>query len=93
MNKRSKVLLFILLAFVVITFLSLVGEEKDNNNDEALEYFEEEITNPENELDPLNTNVDNNVLLIKIALKTEDVIQKVFNIFIYLLKNITESII
>lgn len=92
MNKRSKVLLIILLVIVVITFLSVMSEKEDNS-DKLLEDFESEITNPNNELDPLNENFDNNVLLIEIALKTENVIDKVFGVFVNLIKSVTEKII
>ena len=92
MNKRSKALLIVLICIVVITFLS-IPNQTEANNDAVLEDFEEEIINPENELDPLNENIGSNVLLIEVALKTEEVIEKVFNIFINLLKNLTERII
>lgn len=92
MNKRSKALLIVLISIVVITFLS-IPNQTETNNDAVLEDFEEEIINPENELDPLNENIGSNVLLIEVALKTEEVIEKVFNIFINLLKNLTERII
>jgi hypothetical protein len=66
---------------------------KEENVDKDLENFEKEIINPENELDHLNENFNSNVLLIEIALKTEDIIDKVFSVCVNLLKNITEKII
>jgi hypothetical protein len=70
----------------------MLGSKEENINKD-LENFEKEIVNPENELDPLNENFNNNVLLIEIALKTEDVIEKFFGIFVNILKNITEKIV
>jgi predicted RND superfamily exporter protein len=92
MNKRSKILLVILVSLILLTAISMLGS-KEENVDKDLENFEKEIINPENELDPLNENFNNNVLLIEIALKTEDIIDKVFSVFVNLLKNITEKII
>lgn len=92
MNKRSKFLLITLLLVVVITFLSLMGEPK-NDDEKYLEEFEEDITNPNNTLDPLNQNNDRNVLLIEIALKAENVIVKVFGFVVDLFKTITDKII
>ena len=92
MNKRSRILLIFLVILLVLTFSSLLGN-KDENVNKDLENFEKEIVNPENELDPLNENFNNNVLLIEIALKTEDVIEKFFGIFVNILKNITEKIV
>jgi predicted RND superfamily exporter protein len=92
MNKRSKILLVILVSLILLTAISMLGS-KEENVDKDLENFEKEIINPENELDPLNENFNSNVLLIEIALKTEDIIDKVFSVFVNLLKNITEKII
>lgn len=92
MNKRSKILLVILIVVIVVTFLSMLGD-KEENNYKDLEKFEEEIVDPENELDPLNDNFTNNVLLIEVALKTESIIDKVFEVFVNLIKSVTEKII
>jgi hypothetical protein len=70
----------------------MLGSKEENINKD-LENFEKEIIDPENELDPLNENFNNNVLLIEIAIKTEDVIEKIFSVFVNILKNITEKII
>lgn len=92
MNKRSRILLIFLVGILLVTFLSMLGSKEENINKD-LENFEKEIIDPENELDPLNENFNNNVLLIEIAIKTEDVIEKIFSVFVNILKNITEKII
>ena len=93
MNKRSKVALVILAVVILFVFASLLSGVKVDNTDKDLEDFENEIIDPNNELDPLGLENSDNVLLIKIALKTESIIDKVFSTFVNLIKSFTEKII
>ena len=79
MNKRSKVSLVILVIVILFIFASLLSDGKKKDNDKDLENFENEIVDPNNELNPLDYDSGNNVLLIDVALKTESVIEKIFS--------------
>ena len=92
MNKRSKVLFVILIFFVILTLLSM-GQERVVVENKPLKDFEEEIIKPENDLDPLNEKLNNNVVLIDVALKTEGIIENVFNFLLNFFKNIIDKII
>lgn len=80
MSKRSKVVIFILISVVILTLFSFF--DIDEENDENLEKWEEEIVIPDNDLDPLEEKVDNNVFIIDIALKIESLINKFFDLFL-----------
>ena len=60
--------------------------------DEKLEEWEEEIINPNNELDPLNERVGNNVFIINVAHKIELVINKIFSFMIGLVEVVVDKI-
>ena len=92
MNKRSRVLLVILIVVVLLMFVSAFNFY-DKENDKELVIFEEEIVDPNNELDPLNQNINSDVLLIEVALKTEKMIDKIFGFFVNIVKGITDKII
>ena len=93
MNKRSKVSLVILVIVILFIFASLLSDGKKKDNDKDLENFENEIVDPNNELNPLDYDSGNNVLLIDVALKTESVIEKIFSTLVNFIKNVTEKII
>ena len=76
MSKRSKVALIILIVVVLTIFLSFLNEE--STTDDKLESWEEEITNPNNQLDPLNDKVGESVFVIDVAQKIDGVIEKIF---------------
>lgn len=80
MSSRSKVLLVILIVLIVVVFSSFLGEK--TMTDDKLSEWEEEITNPNNELDPLNEKVGNDIFIIDIAHKIENVINKFFSFVI-----------
>lgn len=92
MNKRSKVVLIILVVVLLFVFASLLSDEKETNDDDLAD-FENEIVDPNNELDPLDFNDDNNVLLINIALKAENVIDSIFSTIVNIIKSLTEKIV
>lgn len=77
MSKRSKVVLIILVVLVVTILLSFLNEPAVT--DEKLDKWEEEIVNPNNELDPLNEKVGEDVFILDIAQKIERLINKVFS--------------
>ena len=77
MSKRSKVVLIILISLVLIVLLSFFEEEPARDN--KLEEWEEEITNPNNQLDPLNERMGENVIILDVAQKIEATINKVFS--------------
>ena len=90
MSSRSKVVLVILVV-VILVILSSFFQEKPAT-DEKLEEWEEEIVNPNNELDPLNQKVGNNVFVINVAQKIELVINKIFSFVIGLVEGIVDKI-
>ena len=91
MSKRSKIVLIILIVVVVLVFISLFDESP--STDEKLEEWEEEIVEPNNELDPLNEKVGKNVFIIDIAQKVESIISKVFSFIINLFEGIVDKIL
>ena len=91
MSKRSKVVLIILIVVVITTFLSLLNEEPAT--DEKLDSWEEEITNPNNQLDPLNDKVGKNVFIIDVAQKIEGIINKVFSFIVGFFEGIVEKVL
>ena len=80
MSKRSKVLLIILIVVILVILFSFFDEEPAT--DDKLDEWEEEITNPNNQLDPLNEKVGENVFILNIASKIENVIDKIFSFII-----------
>lgn len=90
MSSRSKVLLVILIVLVVVVFSSFLGER--TLTDDKLGEWEEEITNPNNELDPLNEKVGNDIFIIDVAHKIENAINKVFSFVIGLVEGIVDKI-
>ena len=90
MSKRSKVVLIILIVFVVLVFLSMFNEEA--STDEKLAEWEEEIKDPNNQLDPLNEKVGKNVFIIDIGQKIENIIEKIFSFVVGFFEGIVESI-
>ena len=90
MSSRSKVLLIILIV-VVVVILSSFFEEKPAT-DEKLEEWEAEIVEPNNDLDPLNENVGNNVFIIDVAHKIENGINKVFSFIINFVEGIIDKV-
>lgn len=91
MSKRSKVSLIVLIVLVLTIFLSLLNEKPAT--DEKLESWEEEISNPNNKLDPLDDKVGDNVFIIDIAQKIENVINKVFSFIIGFFEEIIEIVL
>ena len=90
MSKRSKVVLIILIILVVTVFLSLFNEEPVT--DDKLLDWEEEIIDPNNQLDPLNEKVGKNVFIIDIAQKIEGLINKVFSFVTGLFEKLADVI-
>ena len=80
MSKRSKVVILILISVITLTLFSFLDIDKEN--DENLEKWEEEIVIPDNDLDPLNEKVNDNVFIIDVALKIESLINKFFDLFL-----------
>ena len=90
MSKRSKVVLIILIVLVLVILLSLFDEEPATDN--KLEEWEEEITDPNNQLDPLNEKVGDNVFIISVAQKIESVIDKVFSFVIGFFEGVIDKV-
>ena len=91
MTKRSKILLVILVVIILFLLISLVSPSESKSNN--LEEFESEITNPNNTLDPLEENHGSLTFVIDLALKVEDVINKVFSFIIRVVNGLTEKIL
>ena len=90
MSSRSKVALIILIVVIVVVFSSFFQEK--TATDAKLEEWEEEIINPNNELDPLNEKVGNHVFIINVAHKIELVINKIFSFVIGLVEGVVDKI-
>lgn len=90
MSRRSKVVLIILIVLVVLIFSSFLNETKAN--DDNLSKWEDEIANPNNELDPLNENTGKSVFILNVANKIELIINKVFSFLIGFIEGIVDSI-
>ena len=90
MSSRSKVLL-VILVIVIVVILSSFFEEKPATDDK-LEEWEKEIVEPNNELDPLNEKVGNNVFIIDVAHKIENGINKIFSFVINFVEGIFEKV-
>ena len=90
MNKRSKVLLIILLLFLFVTLLSVLVPKGDSQK--QLDDFEEEITNPNNQLEQLNSS-NNSLLLIDIAKGIDNIISKIIDFFISGISNLIEDVL
>ena len=91
MSKRSKVVLIILIILVIIVLLSLFEEAPSTDN--KLEEWEEEIVDPNNQLDPLNQKVGKNVFIIDIALKIENLIDKFFSVIISFFEGVIDRVL
>ena len=92
MSKRSKVLLILIVVVIVFVLASLLDGSKGSNLDQELSDFEQEITNPNNELDPLDENNTKNVLILDVANKIEGFIGKVFNFVIVFFESIIDKV-
>ena len=90
MSNRSKILLVILIVLVLVIFSSFLGERPTTN--ESLSEWEEEIQNPNNTLDPLNEKVGNDVFVIDIAKKVENIINKFFSFVIGIVEGFIDKI-
>lgn len=91
MSKRSKIVLIILIVLIVIVLLSLFNEEP--STDTKLGEWEEEIIDPNNQLDPLNEKVGKNVFIIDIALKIEGIINKIFSFVIGFFEEVVDKVL
>jgi len=91
MTKRSKILLVILVVIVLFLLISLTSPNETMNNN--LEEFENEITNPNNTLDPLSENQGSLTFVIEVALKIEDIINKTFSFIIGVINGLTDKIL
>ena len=83
-------MLIILISLVLIVLLSFFEEEPARDN--KLEEWEEEITNPNNQLDPLNERVGENVIILDVAQKIEATIDKVFSFITAFIEGIIDKI-
>ena len=90
MSNRSKILLVILIVLVLVIFSSFLGERPATN--ESLSEWEEEIQNPDNSLDPLNEKVGNDVFVIDVAKKVENIIDKFFSFVIGIVEGFIDKI-
>ena len=91
MSKRSKVVLVILIILVIVVLLSLLDESP--STDTKLEEWEEEIVDPNNQLDPLNQKVGKNVFIIDVALKIDNLIDKIFTAIISFFEGVIEKVL
>ncbi len=83
--------MIILIVFIVLILLSLFDQRP--STDEKLQEWEEEIVDPNNQLDPLNEKVGKNVFIIDVALKIENIIDKVFSFVISFFESIVEKVL
>ena len=90
MSKRSKVMLIILISVVLIILFSFFNEEPAT--DSKLDQWEEEITNPNNQLDPLNEKVGDNVFILDVAQKIEGLINKVFSFITSFVEGVIDKV-
>ena len=90
MSKRSKVLLIILIVVVLTILLSFFNEEPAT--DDKLEQWEEEIINPNNQLDPLNEKVGDSIFILNVASKVENFINKFFSLIISFCEGVIDRI-
>lgn len=88
MNKRSKVVLILLVSFLIITFVSVMVPNR--NPQKQLDDFEEEITNPNNQLEQLN-NSDSSIFLIDIAKTIDNLISKIIDFVISGISSLIEG--
>lgn len=86
MSRRSKVVLVALIILILIVIVSLLNNEP--STEDKLGEWEEEIIDPNNELDPLNEMEDNTVFIIKVSQKVEGFIEKIFSFVIGLVERI-----
>ena len=90
MSKRSKVMLVILVSLILVILLSFLNEE--SATDSKLDKWEEEIVDPNNQLDPLNEKVGENVFIISVAQKIEGMINKVFSFVISFFEGVIDRV-
>lgn len=90
MSKRSKVMLIILISLILVILFSFFSEEPATDN--KLDQWEEEITDPNNQLDPLNEKVGNNVFILDFAQKIEGIINKVFSFITSFVEGIIDKV-
>ena len=77
MSRRSKVVLVILVVFSIIVLMSL--SKNDTSTNQKLENFEEEITDPNNELNPLNNTENSKAFILEFPQKIERFISNIFS--------------
>ena len=81
-----------IIIIIVFVFVSVLSGNKDETNDKELSDFEQEITNPNNELDPLDENSTKNVLILDVANKIDGIIDKIFNFVIVFFESIVDKV-
>ena len=82
--------MIILIVVIVVILSSFLSETPAT--DDKLEEWEEEIVNPDNELDPLNQKVGNTVFIINVAQKVESLIDKIFSFVIGFVEGVVDKI-
>ena len=90
MSKRSKLVLILIVFLILITVLTAFKEEP--LSDKELEEWEEEISNPNNQLDPLNETGSNASFLVNIAYKVEGFIAKIFSFLLGIVEGFVDKI-
>ena len=90
MSSRSKIVLAILIVVILVILSSFLNEKPAT--DDKLEEWEEEIVDPNNELDPLNEKVGETVFVINVAQKIEYGIDKIFSFVIGVVESIIDKV-
>ena len=83
-------MLVILVSLILVILLSFLNEE--SATDSKLDKWEEEIVDPNNQLDPLNEKVGENVFIISVAQKIEGMINKVFSFVISFFEGVIDRV-
>ena len=78
MSRRSKVVLIVLIVAVLLVVISIFNQEP--STEDKLSSWEEEIVDPNNDLNPLELTEENGRLILNIGSKVENVINKIFTI-------------
>lgn len=77
MSKRSKITLIILIAVVLLVFISLLNDKPTQVD--KLEQWEEEIIDPDNNLNPLEETEEDSRFILGVGSKVEGIINKFFS--------------
>ncbi len=94
MTKRSRIALIFLGLFVFFVIISLGVSPQENNLENEINQFEQEIVDPNNDLEVLGKqNEASNYFLINLADKVDKAINKVFNLIIDVFRLIVEGIV